>query len=75
VASAEGTSPDAWTKERAAQIREAARDNSQIYAAGINEAGDWWEAPDLIERHFRDLGIDDDDATGAAGGDEDEIPF
>jgi hypothetical protein len=67
--------PEAWTKERVARIRHATRDNNQIWAANINDEGEWSSAPDLIERHFRDLGIEDADGAGATGGEEDERSF
>jgi hypothetical protein len=66
---------EAWPEERVARVRAAARDNSQVLHANIDDGsgGQWPGAPDLLERHLRALGIEDD--TGAGEEEDDGIPF
>lgn len=63
---------EAWTDERVGRVRQACRDNSQVWDGSINGGGEWFKAPELVERHFEHLGIE---AEQPAGAEDDEIPF
>lgn len=65
---------EAWTDERVARVRKAARENGQVREAGLKEGDQWSQAPVRLEQHLESLGIPPEEegpATPAA----DDIPF